>query len=380
MNPKFNGMLAKILKETFLSVIQKPFLHLVLFISILVVTSLACNTVTGIFEEGYEYSGESYETKPEGDIEAQLEESTPPTENPETENNEPVTNKICPAVTKNILSAATQVEDDSDESYEEEPENQYLVTYQISGDQISDPAYESVSNDLQSYQDDTATHQQIWEYFITLIPVRVRTGLGEFMIVTDGESNGLAAVAQTNYDPRLWSLEVDIVDADDKLNLSYTLIHEYAHLLTLGPDQVTPSIAIFNNPDDDDIYYNEAFACPVYFPGEGCSLEDSYINAFFNRFWADIHEEWQDINLIEDDDAYYETLDDFYYKYEDRFVTDYAPTNPEEDIAEAFTFFVLSPRPDGNTIAEEKILFFYDYPELVELRNEIISGICNLNQ
>jgi hypothetical protein len=173
---------------------------------------------------------------------------------------------------------------------------------------------------------------------------------------------------------------VDIVDSDDKLDLTYTLIHEYAHLLTLGPNQVTPSMAVFNNPDDNDIYYEEASACPVYFPGEGCSNRDSYINAFFNRFWADIHEEWQDINLIEDDDEYYEALDNFYYDYEGRFLTDYAATNPEEDIAEAFSFFVLSPRPGWSTIAEEKILFFYDYPELVRLRDEIISGICSLNQ
>ena len=121
-------------------------------------------------------------------------------------------------------------------------------------------------------------------------------------------------------------------------------------------------------------------ACPVYFPGEGCSRKNSYINAFYNQFWADIYEEFQDINLIEDDDEYYEALDEFYYKYEDYFVTDYAVTNPEEDIAEAFTFFVLSPRPAGNTIAEEKILFFYNYPELVDLRDEIINGICSLNQ
>jgi hypothetical protein len=30
-------------------------------------------------------------------------------------------------------------------------------------------------------------------------------------------------------------------------------------------------------------------------------------------------------------------------------------------------------------MAEEKVLFFYDYPELVDLRNEIIAGICSLN-
>lgn len=360
---------------------RKFFFHLILFIVILLSSSLACQAVTNIFEEdnGYYEDSYEYEEEYEYNFEEATEESVSDADNSVTESNEPAAKMICPVVTENILSAATQVEDDADAEYDDEPENQYLVTYQISSNEIKNPSYENVSGDLQSYQDDNAAHQQIWEYFVTLIPSDERIGLEEFMIVTDGESNGLAAVTQTAYDPSLWSLEVDIVDSSGKLNLTYTLIHEYAHLLTLGPEQVTPSEAVFNNPDDDDIYYNEVSDCPDYFPGEGCSQPNSYINAFFNRFWADIHEEWQDINLIEDDDTYYEALDDFYYKYENQFVTDYASTNPEEDIAEAFTFFVLSPRPNGDTIAEEKILFFYEYPELVQLRDEITTGICSLN-
>ena len=288
---------------------------------------------------------------------------------------------VCPAVTDKILEVATQFyEEDSGGENREEPEELYLVTYSVSGDQISNPYFEDVPADLTSFQNDEATQREIWNYFTTLIPASERSSLAEYSVVTDGTGNVLAAVAQTLYDPALWGLEVDIRDSSDKLNLTYTLIHEYAHLLTLGPDQVTPSEAVFNNPDNDDIFSAEVNACPDYFPGEGCSHSNSYINAFFNRFWVDIHEEWQDINLIEDDDSYYEALDDFYYKYEDQFVTSYAATNPEEDIAEAFTFFVLSPRPSGDTIAEEKILFFYDYPELVQLRDEIAAGVCSLNQ
>jgi hypothetical protein len=207
-----------------------------------------------------------------------------------------------------------------------------------------------------------------------------RSSLAEYSIVTDGEGNILAAVAQTADDPAQWGLEVDIRDVDDKLNLTYTLIHEYGHLLTLGPEQVTPSQAVFNNPEDDAIYFKEVNACPDYFPGEGCSRPDSYINAFFEAFWSDIHAEWQEINLIEEQDAYYEALDEFYLKYEDRFVTDYAVTNPEEDIAETFAFFVLSPRPNGDSITEQKILFFYRYTELIRLRDEIVRGVCQLNQ
>jgi hypothetical protein len=346
-----------------------------LIIITLLLNSLACKAVTDfIVEESEPYTSE--EPVPlESTLEVEPQADTPAEHSPTAETH------FCPAVTDRILDAALQFyEEDAGDDNREEPEQIYLVTYSVSGNQISDPYFEDVSADLTGFQEDEASHQEIWGYFITLIPASERGSLAEYSIVTDGEENVLAAVAQTVYDPALWGLEVDIRDSGDKLNLTYTLVHEYAHLLTLGPDQVTPSMAVFNNPDDDNIYFEEVSACPDYFPGEGCSRSDSYINTFFNEFWADIHEEWQDINLIEDDDAYYQALDDFYYTYEDRFVTDYAATNPEEDIAEAFTFFVLSPRPSGDTVAKEKILFFYDYPELVQLRDEIISGICSLNQ
>ncbi|MEZ4643120.1 MAG: hypothetical protein R3E31_10390 [Chloroflexota bacterium] len=66
-------------------------------------------------------------------------------------------------------------------------------------------------------------------------------------------------------------------------------------------------------------------------------------------------------------------MEDFYYDHEDWFVTDYAATNPGEDIAESFTAFILQPKPTEDTLAAEKILFFYDYPELVALRKDLAS-------
>lgn len=344
---------------------------------VLLFSGMACKAVTELFDS------EPYKEE-EPDAYDPYESENPAPVEPSGENEPPSqpANELvsCPNTTEKILKAATTVyEEDSNNESRDEPEETYLITYSVLDDQIGEPVFDDIPQDLQTYQYDEAAHQEIWNYFITLIPLRERASLAEYSIVTDGEGNILAAVTQTTYDPALWALEVDIRDSADKLNLTYTLIHEYAHLLTLGPDQVTPSRAIFNNPDDDDIYYDEVSACPDYFPGEGCSRPDSYVNAFFNHFWVDIEEEWQDINLIEDDDAYYEALDDFYYKYEDRFLTDYAATNPEEDMAEVFTFFILSPRPAEDTIAEEKILFFYDYPELVQLRDEIISGVCSLN-
>jgi hypothetical protein len=185
-------------------------------------------------------------------------------------------------------------------------------------------------------------------------------------------------VYQTTESAYEWGLEVDVMDIDDTYEFFATLVHEYGHLLSLNPSQVEPSVAIFNDPEDDDVYYAEADACPNYFPGEGCSKADSYINLFVEAFWNDLYDEWLDVDNIEDEDKYYDALDQFYYDHEAEFVSDYAVTNPDEDFAETFSAFVMEPTPDGNTVAEEKILFFYRFPELVALRDNIISNLCSM--
>ena len=287
----------------------------------------------------------------------------------------------CPVITNQIIevnsSYLVQGEAETmDYGDRDEDTTTYIVTYLVSGDDINNPNVENVTADLQDEQDDTAAHQKSWEYFTTLIPLENRGSLAEFSIITDGQDNLLAAVAQTYDDPTLWGLEVDIADTQDYYYLSYTLVHEFAHLLTLGANQVPPNEAVFNNPDDNDLYLNEVAACPNFFPGEGCANSDSYINEYYNQFWANIYDEWNNINLEENDDIYYERLDKFYYDYQDQFLTDYSVTDPAEDIAEAFSFFVFSEKPAGDTIAEQKILFFYNYPELINLRTHIVNNLC----
>jgi hypothetical protein len=331
----------------------------------LLLATLACRAITGSFFP----VTEGPQTLLPATIVPSLQPSLVPTIPP----------AACPNITDQIMQIANAVSEESDtveNSSRDENNETILVTYTISGNEISDPVYEDVSSDLQNQQDDTATQQDIWNYFTTLIPADERQILVEYSIMTDGQDNLLAAVSQTYDDPALWNLEVDIADTNDTYNLTYTLVHEFGHLLTLNPDQVPPSIAIFNNPDDENIYLEEVSACPSYFPGEGCAKPNSYLNTFYNQFWPDIHDELQDINLEEKDDVYYQRLDDFYTKYQDQFVNEYSATNPEEDIAEAWSFFVLGPKPNGDTIAEEKILFFYNYPELVQLREQILSNLC----
>jgi hypothetical protein len=252
---------------------------------------------------------------------------------------------------------------------------EHLVTYRVQGDQILDADLEIVPAEFVDEQQATEGHQRAWDYFTALIPAEERRMLSLYIIITDGPENILGGIAQADQ-PEQWALQIDIRDVDDVRDLSYTLLHEFGHLLTLNAQQVPPSQAVFDHPEDNELYEREAAACPEYFPGEGCSRPDSYINVFFNRFWTEVYPEWQAIDLEEDDDVYDRRLEEFYRRYRDRFVSDYAPTSPEEDIAESWAFFILSPKPDGDDIADRKLLFFYEYPELVRLRQELLANLC----
>lgn len=251
-----------------------------------------------------------------------------------------------------------------------------IVTYDVNGDEINSPEFETVDDTLLDEQQDQERHEQIWDYFTRLIPLEWRDFVSNFIIFTDGRSRILAGVIQSEEDPEEWVLGVDIVDSKDPITLTYTLIHEFGHLLTLNSEQVEVSLPVYNNPFDDEIYQQEVDACPRYFTGEGCSNPDSYMSLFFERFWRDIYEEWLAIAEIPDDEIRYEQFGRFYATYFERFVSDYSATNPAEDIAESFAFFILAPKPDVLTTSDEKIMFFYDYPKLVELRAQILGSVC----
>lgn len=252
-----------------------------------------------------------------------------------------------------------------------EIEEHTIVTYRIDGNQIVEPEPAAVTDDLLDEQKDSEAHQKIWVYFAQLVPPEQRPYLSRFVIFTDGPEEVLAFVTPETDDPSRWLLGVDIADSSDPEELTFNLIHEFAHLLTLNDSQVPADRALALEPDNEELYEEAVAACPVYFPGEGCSEPASYINAFFERFWAELYEEWQEMSRLEDEDEYAAATEEFYTSREDEFVSDYAATSPEEDIAESFAAFVLRPKPTGDNVADEKVLFFYEYPELVKLRAEM---------
>lgn len=292
----------------------------------------------------------------------------------------------CTASMQNVIHAAEGSAYATDPGLSEDsphPDSVTLVFYPVTGDTLGEPRYRSVKESLQDLQHDAASQSSAWALFTRLIPSEQRRMVSGYEVFTDGAGSLLASVQQSYDDPALWSVAVDAADLADRPSLTFTLVHEFAHLLTLSASQVPPDVEVYHAPEDRALQADRLQACPTYFPGEGCSLEGSYINLFHQRFWTALDEEWRpidDLSTGEDIEAYYEALYAFYEAHQDQFVGDYAATNPSEDMAETFSYFIFDTRPDGDTIAEQKVLFFYEYPGLVQLRGQILQAFCEVPQ
>lgn len=240
-----------------------------------------------------------------------------------------------------------------------------------------------LDEDQSDAQINQSRHAEIWQFLRRLLPpALIKSDVSEYHIFTDGREEVLAYVSPLGSDVDQWLIGIDIADAgtSGKVNTRdfvHTTIHEFAHVLTLENDQVPPDTSM-QDPDSDE-ESEIARACTTFYTGEGCALANSYVNQFFNKFWADLYyNEFQDVQWAETDEEYYDALYEFYDARQEMFVTEYAGTNPGEDIAESFTYFVLQEKPTGDTIADQKVRFFYDYPTLVAIRTHMRSELARM--
>jgi hypothetical protein len=249
-------------------------------------------------------------------------------------------------------------------------DQEYIVRYDVRNGEIEygEEGSAEVSDTLVTDED---IHEQIWELLYSILPrSEVDQRIESFYIFSDGVDETMAYVEPVDLESgELWNIGIDPLDSIDAEGnvggneIIHTIIHEFAHIVTLNDSQIE-----FSQTE-----------CSTYYTGEGCSYEDSYINMFFQNYWEEIYEELPMEDADSDSlDEYYESLDDFYERYEDRFVSDYAATNPGEDIAESYTEFILKDAPSGDSIADQKVLFFYEFDELVVDRNSIRRQIASL--
>ena len=236
-----------------------------------------------------------------------------------------------------------------------------LVTYVVEGDRLEDPDLASdIEADYLDFQADTAAQQAVWRYFATLIPAEQRPMVTRFAFFSDGPDETLAWASLTDHSDDEWIIAVDLADTANQTDLTATLIHEIGHVLTLNSDQGSYDV---DAVEACDWYVSDA---------TWCASETSYLNSFTDRFWYDLLPEWEAVYYLEAEDERADAEYEFYETYADEFVSEYAATHPDEDIAESWTLFVLEPKPTDDTIRSQKILFFYEYPELIDLREQIL--------
>ncbi|MEW9501001.1 hypothetical protein [Jeotgalibacillus marinus] len=271
-----------------------------------------------------------------------------------------------------VLGELVEVEEESDNGSQEEETP--LISYDVIDDELSNPILEVEDKKWEHYQQDIDKHTQLWQLFASIVPSKEREMVTGFYVFTDGVGNTLGAVEPRYENPEEWLLSLDIADSDNTKELIDTLIHEFGHLLFLNEEQVPFSEATFADLENDQVLERLKTNCLQYFTSYGCSAPESYINQFYQRFWVEIIEEWESLDVETNE----EDLDHFFTNHEDEFVTDYAATHPSEDIAESWSYFVLSYKPENETVADEKISFFYQYPELVELRTTLLSNLYNV--
>ena len=308
--------------------------------------------------------------------------------------------------------------------------------------------YETI--DLKKFQD-KKLHDQIWDIYHSMTPKQIMEDIDTFLISTDDRGGGAAHImncldedywgcgppessemkfvlsfdpldfAPTSGERQAYYQPGKIKDALETNMLKMILIHENAHILSLSPSQSDNDLIGYENllvdgdwEENDNAKIKQVFsqkkaACaPNYYDAvSGCMKEDSYINKFFQKFWADIYPEYHYWFEFADYKPANKSNYNFHQKYYDRFITYYSGSHPAEDFAESFTVFVLWDEEaianhkkwctkEGwnltaekelaywkwcekiyrdNSIWEEKIRFFYDFPELVEMRDFIRSNL-----
>lgn len=196
---------------------------------------------------------------------------------------------------------------------------------------------------------------ELWQLFVRVASKQtISERLVSFEVFDDGNNDSAASVWQSQDNPEKWHMNVNAAFMEDKKDLIHTMVHEFGHIVTLNTTQVEQTSG----------------ACPRFEIPEGCTKQGSYLASFEQRFWDKYGDETP-ANYGENQDE----VMDFYQGKAVSFVTEYAATNPVEDLAETWAHFVLRAKPTDASEKSDKIRSLYDYPELVQTRDRIRANL-----
>jgi hypothetical protein len=187
---------------------------------------------------------------------------------------------------------------------------------------------------------DKKEYRSIWDEIALLSPDSISDNYIETYQIFNNKKNDSLAFVHDDDGNGKWNIAINVGGRNEFTSKEQktTLIHELGHIISLNSSQVVPAKTCANLSLD-----------------EGCANTESYINIFWSRFWKGNKKT-----------AY----------TENNFVTEYAATDETEDFAESFAFFVLGKeQPTGKTIKDQKVSMIYQFPELIQIRNQMRSTL-----
>lgn len=196
---------------------------------------------------------------------------------------------------------------------------------------------------------DNEKFRKIWAEIAELSPDTLSNNYIEKYQIFDNKSDDTLAFVDDEDGNGKWRVAVNLAGyntSTERENKS-TFIHELAHIISLNSAQVNSN--------------TDANSCNTFYLDEGCTKNNSYLYNFQKTFWIGV-------NKNSEGGAEFD---------ENKFVTEYATTNEVEDLAESFAFFILGKEGQPNTPTQNaKINFFYNYPELVQIRKDMRSVLA----
>lgn len=236
-----------------------------------------------------------------------------------------------------------------------------VTTYKIVDGEFIKIYDHPVDPEYLSWQQDTVKHQEIIAQFKKIVPEEFFDRINSFSLYL-GNIDGLNSLGRVFYlmgKRDVFDFEIAIdkaysVPFNSELGVNYTIAHEFGHVLTLNNTQA--SITDFNEDN-----------CHNYFD-ETCFYSDSYLNVFYQNYWVPILTDYNNSSS-------YKT---YYENHPTEFVSEYAASQPAEDIAETIMMYVLnSVNFTGTTVADQKVKSMNNYTDFQEIRTFATSNIPN---
>lgn len=217
-------------------------------------------------------------------------------------------------------------------------------------------------DDEDSVADMSEADMYILELIKTLAPTEeVKNSIKEFTVYFDEDDTTDASVTPIDDEGNEFVFEINYKAVEEFDLFVPVIVHEFTHIFTLLDAQY---VSVRENEDIEK-------ECKNYITeGEGCFETDSYMNAYFQKFWKNSGDYQKEDRAEDETEKFFETRTD-------KYVTDYATTNPIEDIAESFMYFTSKDPISTSDVKGQKVDFFNAYTELVDYRNQVRSEISS---